>query len=302
MNFNMLDDDVIQYIISKSSILSILKLYTVNKYLITEERLKYLVNNKWKINIGRRLTNSILPLDYLDFDGNVASPYNSSKIIIRKKIKEFNILATNHTVMLKYNNILNKNLALDDLLRCYDNIYAVNNSSLSRYINIDNNDVQVFKGLIGAECFDLNILEYINIYNIYEIFKSSTFGRLSIFQKKYKNNILDRFTITLLSKLNLNRDSIIRNYLILLINILDNCQDYRYYRFKIYIAVQICKFIKIVKSKLDKHPNLKKEILRKLKKFTKEYYNHSINNRDNVPEYLYFYSVTELRFTLESFR
>jgi hypothetical protein len=302
MNFNILDDDVIQYIISKSSVLSILKLYTVNKYLITEERLNELIDNRWKINIGRRISKSVLPVDYLDFYRDTEILYVPCKFIVHKPLNESNILATNHAVMFKYNNIVNQNVALDDLLWCYDNIYAINNSSLSRYINVGNKDIQVFKGLIGAECFDLNILQYINIYNIYEIFKSSTFGRLSIFQKKYKNNILDIFTITLLSKLTLNRDSIIRNYLLLLMNILDNCQDYRYYRFKIYIAVQICKFIKMVKPKLDKHHNLKKETLKKLKKFMEEYYNHSINNWDNVPEYLYFYSVTELRFALESFK
>jgi hypothetical protein len=93
--------------------------------------LKKFVNNRWMIHIGRNIGISILRHDYLNFDKNV--------LTIQKKntnamIANSSIWATNRIINLKYNNIEEKVVALDDLLLCYDNIYRTNNPRFSKYI------------------------------------------------------------------------------------------------------------------------------------------------------------------------
>jgi hypothetical protein len=296
MNFNDLDYDIIQYIISNVSILAVFKLYTVNKRLITEERLDELINNKWKINIRRRISSSILSTNYLHFDRDVPVPY---KFKLPKVVKDYNIVASNHIIAFKYNNIANKDVALQDLLCLYDKIYTRLNLESARR----NSDVKSFKKLVGGECFDLNMLEYINIYSIYEMFKSSMSMTMNIFIKKYKTNILERFTIV--SLFNANKGGTIRNYMHLLMNIIANCQDIKHNRFKIYIAVQLCNAINLVVNKLDEeeHRDFKLELIKILEPVSDELEGLLYTNRISTYDYYhYMNSMEELAFTLQSLR
>lgn len=294
MNFNDLDYDIVQYIISNISILAVFKLYTVNKCLITEEKLDELINNNWKINIHRRISSSILSIDYLHFDRDVSVPY---KFKLCKVVKDYNIVATNHIIAFKYNNIVNKDVALQDLLYCYDKIYTLRNLESARC----NSDVKSFKKLVGCECFDLNMLEYINIYDIYAMFKSSISATRSIFIKKYKTNILEHFNIV-------NKDGIIRNYMHLLMNIIGNCHDIKYNMFKIYITVQLCNAVNLLANKLheEEHRYFKLELIIILDPIADELsgilYTSNTNHISIYDYYHCMYAINEVSLRLQSLR
>jgi hypothetical protein len=178
------------------------------------------------------------------------------------------------------------------------------------------NQIENFKGLLG-DSFDLNILTYVNIYSIYEILRSSiTPGKMPIFKEKLKENIIINFDssylsnqISLISRissydiniekaykkhvslLNLNKNEMGLKYLSLLNNMFDNCVDDKYYKFKVYIAVQICKFMLLFKEKLEKgHP-----IIEKIRAFN----NLLALKIIHIPEYLHFYATFEMTFILE---
>ena len=224
---------------------------------------------------------------------------------------------------MKYNNIQDKDreVAINELLICYDKIFVNNN-----YINTNRiilltkkytESIKLFKGLIG-DSFDLNILTYVNIYNIYEIFKSSvTVGKMSIFKDKMKENIIINFDssylsnqISLISRissydsiieraykkhvslLNLNKNEVGLKYLSLLNNMFDNCVDGKYYKFKVYIAVQICEFMLLFKENLEKdHP-----MIEKMRAF-----NNLLGFKIiHIPEYLHFYATFEMTYILKN--
>jgi hypothetical protein len=332
MNLNILDEDIVYYLLSKCSIASIIKLYNANKRFISEEMLNLIINNRWAIKIGTKLSNSILKHEYLDFDKDVSKalkpPISITSDVI---IHNYNICSTNSILLFKYNNIENKDVAFQELFSSYDYIYKNNNPTLSKYINA--NEVEIFKGLVGGT-FDLNILAYVNLYNIYEVFKSCTFGKLSVFKEKcrdsfiknFDSSTLDSFTLSLLSSLrsaikisskflekkddkqisllNLNKNEIGLKYLNLLITIFDNCTDLKYYKFKIYIAVQICKFIRLFfKDNYDKHATIKKSTLDKMLEFKNNLefnYDNTYDFKKNVPGYLYFYATFEMSFILSN--
>jgi hypothetical protein len=209
---------------------------------------------------------------------------------------------------MKYNNIEDKEVALDDLLLCYDNIYRTNNPRFSKYIKSE--EIKIFKRLLG-NTFDLNILAYVNIYNIYEMFTSSTAGKMSVFKEKLKDNLLENFDNCYISMLISLRSKILANllekvdkkqvlfllsnknemglkYLDLLNTIFDNCLDVKYHKFRVYIAVQICKFILIFKN-LEKHP-----VIDKMRGFV----NQLRYRRIPLPEYLYSYATFEISYIL----
>ena len=308
MEFNILNDDIKYYLLSKCSIISILKLYNANNSFISVEMLNNIINNKWTINIGKQIGRSILFHEYLNFDKKVS-------IYKIKTISNCTIWATNSIINLKYNNIDDKDVAINDLLICYDNIFISNNAPLPKK-NTD--DIGIFKRLIGdGEAFDLNILAYINIYNIYEMFKASiTFGKMSVFKEKLKDNIISNFDRSPLSSslrskipsyilekiddnkrvslLNLNKNEFGLKYLHLLNNIFDNCVDGKYFKFKVYIAIQICKFIWVFKENLGKdHPAIIAAI-DKMRAF-----NNLLGIKIiNIPEYLHFYATFEISYIL----
>jgi len=306
MNFSIANEDIIYQILSKCSILTIIKLYTINHHFITDEMLKHFVNNRWRIHIGNNIRISILRHDYLNFDKGLTIQIKNMKAVI----ENHSIWATNRIINMKYNNIENKEVALDDLLLCYDNIYRTNNPRFSKYIKSE--DVKIFKRLLG-DTVDLNILAYVNIYNIYEMFTSSTLGKMSIFKEKYKDNLLENFDncyismlISLRSKilanilekvdkkhislLYLNKNEIGLKYLGLLNTIFDNCLDVKYYKFRVYIAVQICKFINVFKN-LEKHP-----VIDKMRGFLNQLRYRKIP----LPEYLYSYATFEISYIISN--
>ena len=84
-------------------------------------------------------------------------------------------------------------------------------------------------------------------------------------------------------------------YLHLLNNIFDNCVDGKYYKFKVYIAIQICKFISIFKKKLENRPAIIATI-DKMRAFNNLLGFKSIN----IPEYLHFYATFEISYILSN--
>ena len=316
MEFNILIEDIKYYLLSKCSFISIMKLYDVNKSLISKELLNNLINNKWGINIAKQIGRSILEHKYLNFDKKVSiHTFMNSK---KHTISNCNIWATNSIVNFKYNNIDDKDVALNELLICYDNIFTNNNPPLPKK---HTDDIRIFKGLIGdGDAFDLNILEYVNIYNIYEMFKASiTSGKMSVFKEKLKDNIISNFDnrsppSSLLSKipsyilekidnkkvslLNLHKNDFGLKYLHLLNNIFDNCIDVKYYKFKVYIAIQICKFISIFKQKLENRPAIIAAIDKMLA------FNNLLDlvgfKIIHIPEYLHFYATFEISYILSN--
>ena len=314
MEFNIFNEDIKYYLLSKCSFISIIKLYVVNKGFISKELLNDLVNNRWGINICKELGNSILHHDYLNFD-KIEYNFSIHNIhnIHNNIISNCNIWATNSIVNFKYNNIVDKDVAVNELLICYDNIFTNNNPPFPKKYTDDNG---IFKGLIG-DAFDLNILAYVNIYNIYEMFKASiTFGKMSVFKEKLKDNIIsnldnrsppssllckiplyileniEKIDNKRVSLLNLNKNEFGLKYLHLLNNIFDNCVDGKYYKFKVYIAIQICKFISVFKKKLEKeHP-----VIDKMRAF-----NNLLGFKFiHIPEYLHFYATFEISYILSN--
>ena len=308
MEFNILNYDIKYYLLSKCSFISILKLYNANNSFISKELLNNLINNKWAINIGKEIWRSILDHEYLNFDKKLS-------INTLKTISNCNIWATNSIVNLKYNNIDDKDIAVNDLLICYNKIFINNNSPLPKKYT---DDIGIFKRLIGdGDAFDLNILEYINIYNIYEMFKASiTFGKMSVFKEKLKDNIISNFDRSPLSSslrskipsyilekiddnkrvslLNLNKNEFGLKYLHLLNNIFDNCVDGKYYKFKVYIAIQICKFISVFKENLEKDHTAIIAAIDKMRAF-----NNLLGYKFiHIPEYLHFYATFEISYIL----
>lgn len=271
--------------------------------------LKHFVNNRWMIHIGKNIGISILSHDYLNFDKNVLTIQKKNANAV---IANSSIWATNRIINLKYNNIEDKVVASDDLLQCYDNIYRTNNPRFSKYIKSE--EIKIFKGLLG-DTFDLNILAYVNIYNIYEMFTSSTVGKTSVFKERLKDNLLDNFDncfismlISLRSKilanllekvdkkqvsfLLLNKNEMGLKYLNLLNTIFDNCLDVKYHKFRVYIAVQICKFINLFKTKETEthiHP-----VIDKMRGFLNQLRYRGIP----LPEYLYSYATFEISYIL----
>ena len=272
MDFNLLEKDIVHDIISQCSVISILKLYNVNRNFISKEFLNILIKNRWGINIYKNFSNSILKHDYLNFHFNKKISLSSFDIHANKLIPDNIIWNTNSIICLKYNNSKDKDVVLDELLLFYDNVFLYNNLTITKSKSIYKNteDINIFKGLID-DAFDLNILAYINIYNIYEIFKSSfTIGKMSIYKEKFKNNFIEKFDVSYLrmcfnSKistkidcdrlklLHLNIKDVGQKYLNLLNTIFDNCLDVKYNKFRIYIAIQICKFMLIFKEHLEKN-------------------------------------------------
>ena len=294
-----------------------MRLYALNHNFITEEVLQRFVNNRWRIHIGKNIGHSILRHDYLGFrtSGFRTSDFRTSDLAFKSDfdknvIANSSILATNRIINMKYNNIENKDIALDELLRCYDTIYRSNNPRFSKYIKSE--EIKIFKGFIG-DSFDLNILAYVNIYNIYEIFTSSTVGKTSVFKEKLKDNFIENFdrrfnstSLTLLmasvrsnilfekadkkqvSLLCLNKNEMGLKYLGLLNTLFDNCLDVKYHKFRIYVAIQICKFILLFEN-LEKHP-----IIEKMRGFV----NHLRHRLIPIPEYLYSYATFEMSYIL----
>ena len=315
MEFNILNEDIKYYLLSKCSFISIMKLYDANKSFISVEMLNNFINNKWGINISKHIRRSILDHEYLNFDKKVSiHTFMNSK---KHTISNCNIWATNSIVNFKYNNIDDKDVAVNELLICYDNIFTNNNPPIPKK---STDDIGIFKRLIG-DTFDLNILEYVNIYNIYEMFKASiTFGKMSVFKEKLKDNIISNLDnrshpssllISLRSKipsyilenidnkrvllLNLNKNEFGLKYLNLLNNIFDNCVDGKYYKFKVYIAIQICKFISIFKQKLENHPAIIAAIDKMLA------FNNLLGFKFiHIPEYLHFYATFEISYILSN--
>ena len=287
-----------------------MKLYALNHTFITEEVLQRFVNNRWRIHIGKNIGHSILRHDYLEFQKlnlNFKIGFDKNAIAV---IANSSILATNRIINMKYNNIENKDIALDELLLCYDTIYRRNNPRLSKYIKSE--EIKVFKGFVG-DSFDLNILAYVNIYKIYEIFTSSTVGKTSVFKEKLKDNFIENFdrrfnstSLTLLmssvrsnilfekadkkqvSLLCLNKNEMGLKYLGLLNSLFDNCLDVKYHKFRIYVAIQICKFILLFEN-LEKHP-----IIEKMRGFVNQLRYRLIP----IPEYLYSYATFEMSYIL----
>lgn len=294
MEFNILHEDIIYYLLSKCSIISIMKLYVVNKSFITEEIYKRIINNKWGINIGKEISRSILDSNYLNFNKKLSNIFSNKN----KGISNSNIWATNMIICLKYNNIHDKDreVAVDELITSYEKMFVNINPLSSIILEKYPNNTKIFKGLLG-DAFDLNILTYVNIYNIYEIFRSSiTPGKMPIFKEKLKENIIINFDSSYLSHqislLNLNKNEVGLKYLSLLSNIFDNCVDGRYYKFKLYIAVQICKLMLLLKEKLEKdHP-----IIEKMRTFN----NLLAYNLIHIPEYLHSYATFEMTYILKN--
>ena len=274
--------------------------------------LKQFINNRWDIHIGKNIGISILSHDYLNFNKKAFTIQKKNANPIADPIADPRIWATNRIINMKYNNIEDKEVALDDLLRCYDNIYRTNNPRFSKYIKSE--EIKIFKGLLG-DTFDLNILAYVNIYNIYEMFTSSTAGKMSVFKEKLKDNFLENFDncyisrlislrskilANLLEKVNkkqvslllLNKNEMGLKYLNLLNTIFDNCLDVKYHKFRVYIAVQICKFINVFKMKETEthiHP-----VIDKMRGFLNQLRYRGIP----LPEYLYFYATFEISYIL----
>ena len=274
--------------------------------------LKQFINHRWDIHIGKNIGISILSHDYLNFNKKAFTIQKKNANPIADPIADPRIWATNRIINMKYNNIEDKEVALDDLLRCYDNIYRTNNPRFSKYIKSE--EIKIFKGLLG-DTFDLNILAYVNIYNIYEMFTSSTAGKMSVFKEKLKDNFLENFDncyisrlislrskilANLLEKVNkkqvslllLNKNEMGLKYLNLLNTIFDNCLDVKYHKFRVYIAVQICKFINVFKMKETEthiHP-----VIDKMRGFLNQLRYRGIP----LPEYLYFYATFEISYIL----
>jgi hypothetical protein len=309
MNLSVANEDIICHILSKCSIVSIMKLYALNRHFITDEMLKLFINNRWAIHIGKCIQNSILRHDYLDFHKKADF---HKKPMIRKataiQIADSSIWATNRIINMKYNNIEDKDVALNDLLLCYDSIYRTNNPQKK------SQDIKIFKGLLG-DAFDLNILAYVNIYKIYEIFTASTVGKMSVFKEKLKDNFIGNFDncgvslpssmrskipAGILEKVNKKQVSVLLSnknemglkYLTLLNTIFDNCFDVKYYKFKVYIAIQITKFINLFKNKENEKHLL--PVVDKMRGFVNQMRYRAIP----IAEYLYFYATFEISYIL----
>jgi len=315
MDFNLLEEDIVQDIISQCSVISILKLYSINHNFISKKFLNVLIKNRWGINIYKSLRNSILKHDYLNFHFNKKISMSSFDICVNNTIWN-----TNSIICLKYNNSKDKEVALDELLLYYENIFQYNNSTIKKLKFIDKNteDIKIFKELIG-DAFDLNILAYVNIYNIYEIFKSSfTIGKMSIYKEKFKNNFIENFDISYLQMcfnskskipmdilqkigiekmcyerlkiLHLNIEDVGQKYLKLLNTIFDNCVNVKYNKFRIYIAIQICKFMLIFKEYLEKNNPIMIKIW---------VYNNSLERKlIPTPKYINDYAIFEISYIL----
>ena len=309
MDFNLLEEDIIHDIISQCYVISILKLYNVNRNFISKEFLNILIKNRWGINIYKNFSNSILKHDYFNFHFNKKISLPTFDIHTNKSIPNNVIWNINSIICLKYNNSKDKDVVLDELLLFYDNVFQYNNPTITKSKSIYKNteDINIFKGLID-DAFDLNILAYINIYNIYEIFKSSfTIGKMSIYKEKFKDNFIERFDVSYLricfnSKistkidcdrlklLHLNIEDVGQKYLNLLNTIFDNCLDVKYNKFKIYIAIQICKFMLIFKEHLEKN----NPIVGKMR-----VYNNSLERKlIPTPGYINDYAIIEISYIL----
>jgi hypothetical protein len=143
MEFNILNEDILYYLLSKCSIISIMKLYVVNKSFITDEIFKRIINNRWDINIGKEIDRSILDRNYLNFDKKL------SNIFSNKTQGIYNIWATNRIICLKYNNIHDndREVVIDELLSCYDKFYVNINPLSSIIIKKYPNHIKIFTPL-----------------------------------------------------------------------------------------------------------------------------------------------------------
>jgi hypothetical protein len=285
-----------------------MKPYALNRHFITDEMLKRFINNRWAIHIGKNLRDSILRHDYLDFDKKAVIRKANAIWIAAIQIADSSIWATNRIINMKYNNIEDKDTALNDLLLCYDNIYRTNNPQKK------SQDIKIFKGLLG-DTFDLNILAYVNIYKIYEIFTASTVGKMSVFKEKYKDNLIGNFDnygeslllsmrskipAGILEKVNKKQVSVLLSnknemglkYLTVLNAIFDNCIDVKHYKFKVYIAIQITKFINVFKNKENEKHLL--PVVDKMRGFVNQMRYRAIP----IAEYLYFYATFEISYIL----
>jgi hypothetical protein len=318
MLFNILEEDIVHDIISQCSVITILKLYNVNRNFISKEFLNVLIKNRWGINIYKSLSNSILKYNYLNMHFDTKLSLTSFDIILNKPISNNIIWNTNSIICLKYNNSKDKDIALDELLQCYENIFQYNNPTITKSKSIYKNteNIKIFKGLLG-DAFDLNILAYVNIYYIYEIFKASfTIGKMPIYKEKFKDNFIENFDVSYLRRsfnykisedilqrigiekmdcdrfklLHLNIEDIGQKYLKLLNTIFDNCIDIKYNKFRIYIATQICKFMLIFKEHLEKNNPIVGKMLA---------YNNKLERKlIPTPNYINEYATFEISYIL----
>ena len=138
---------------------------------------------------------------------------------------------------------------------------------------------------------------------------------MSVFKEKLKDNIISNFDRSPLSSslrskipsyilekidnkrvslLNLNKKEYGLKYLHLLNNIFDNCVDGKYYKFKVYIAIQICKFMWVFKENLGKDHTAIIAAIDKMRAF-----NNLLGYKFiHIPEYLHFYATFEISYIL----
>ena len=89
-----------------------------------------------------------------------------------------------------------------------------------------------------------------------------------------------------------NKNEMGLKYLTLLNTIFDNCFDVKHYKFKVYIAIQITKFINVFKNKENEKHLL--PVVDKMRGFVNQMRYRAIP----IAEYLYFYATFEISYIL----
>jgi hypothetical protein len=110
---------------------------------------------------------------------------------------------------------------------------------------------------------------------------------MSSLRSKIHAGILEQVDKKQVSVLLSNKNEMGLKYLGLLTTIFDNC-DVKYHKFKVYIAVQICKFIFVFEN-LEKHP-----VVDKMRGFLNQMAFRGIR----IPEYLHSYATFEISYIL----
>ena len=287
----ILNEDSTGLIISKCAPSNIIMFCITNKkyYTILESTLNDIFANKYGINIYRTLIKSSCNTDYIDFDNNNNIKYKDANIN--------NVKATTEIILLKCNNTTNTDFSTYfkvDLMNYYNyvanyEIFAEGKNKdeelYSKFINHYYN-TSIFKNNICKNSFisaiescDCNLLQFINIYKLYEI---CTYANLKLF-KKFREAFDSSFNV--FDELPSQDDNMEiniygRQYIMFSIELLSN--KYNNIRFKIYILNQLFKYLYIIKDTINNnnYKPFKTSIMSKIDDL------QHIFNMKSVPKYL----------------
>jgi hypothetical protein len=288
MIFEILGEDSIELIFSKCAPSNIITFCLTSKkyYALLEGILNTLFVNYYGIKIYDALIKSSCNMDYIDFDKISDIKYKDADI---NKVK-----ATTEIILFKYNNNTNINFSTyfkEDLMSYYN--YVVNyeifaegkikdKELYSKFINdyyvpsICKNHICNRSFISAIKNCDLNLLQFINIYKMYEI---CTYANLKLYKKFRKAfdssyNVFDELP----PEDNIDDNSISRTYILFSIDLLTNTSNN--IRFKIYAVNQLFKYLYVIRDNINRYEPFKASIMTKIEDL------QYIFSRKDIPKYL----------------